>query len=389
MKRASGSIDRETLKCAIETSLKVQGFIVHNGRVFLPPDLTKDGFRQVHAAAVHRKLEHMRAGLERHEAQLLCWVAAGSEVKPEKIRPVLVEVKPRSEEELFFRYASAHWSVPVSSGYGRRLRFLVLDEQNSKVIGLFGLGDPVFSLAERDRWIGWDKETKRQRLRYVMDAFVLGAIPPYSLLLCGKLVAMLVASNEVREAFARKYAGRAAVISGTAHDGQLALITTTSALGRSSLYNRIRYRDRLLYWALGFTRGSGEFHFSNGLYAAISQYALEHCKPTAKHARWGSGFRNRREVVKKCLASLGLSTEWLYHGIRREIFAVPLAENACAFLRGDDETLMPYDQPAADLFAFFRERWLLPRAARDPRYLEFTPDQYRLWIGGEAVDSRG
>ena len=39
------------------------------------------------------------------------------------------------------------------------------------------------------------------RLRNVMDAFVLGAVPPYRELLCGKLVAMLAASDEVRDAF--------------------------------------------------------------------------------------------------------------------------------------------------------------------------------------------
>lgn len=61
----------------------------------------------------------------------------------------------------------------VSSGYGRHLRFLVVDEQNDKLIGVVGLGDPVFSLADRDRWIGWDTQGKTQGLHHVMDAFAL------------------------------------------------------------------------------------------------------------------------------------------------------------------------------------------------------------------------
>jgi hypothetical protein len=54
----------------------------------------------------------------------------------------------------------------------------VLDRQNDKLIGLFGLGDSVFSLKARDEWIGWNSETRETRLRHVMDAFVLGAVPP-------------------------------------------------------------------------------------------------------------------------------------------------------------------------------------------------------------------
>ena len=67
------------------------------------------------------------------------------------------------------------------------------------VIGLFGLTDPVFNLKSRDEWIGWDKDTKRLNLRNVMDAFIVGSIPPYSQLLCGKLICLLMTSSEVRE----------------------------------------------------------------------------------------------------------------------------------------------------------------------------------------------
>src|SRR5258706_5584492 len=160
-----------------------------------------------------------------------------------------------------------------------------------------------------------------------MDAFVLGAVPPYSKLLCGKLIAMLVTSTTVRNAFEKKYRGIRSIISDQTHDGRLALITTTSALGRSSVYNRLRFRSRQLYHSVGFTKGTGEFQFSNGLYGAMSQIATQNCEASFRKERCGSGFRNRREVVKKALAELGLSTQWINHGIKREIFTVPLAKN--------------------------------------------------------------
>jgi hypothetical protein len=376
------------LRERIIRSLRGQGFRIGNGTVLPPTELSKDRIRQLHETAVDYRIEQAVAGLGRKEKELLGRVAAGKDVVPPRIRPRLVEVLPDSDDELLFRYASLHWSIPVSSGYGRRLRFLVVDEHNGKLIGLIGLGDPVYSLAPRDRWVGWTPSDRRTRLSNVMDAFVLGAVPPYSFLLCGKLIAMLAASNTVRNAFKRKYAGARSLISRKVHDGRLALVTTTSALGRSSIYNRLRLGERLLYRSVGFTRGSGEFQFSNGLYGTIARFAQEHCEPTAKQGRWGTGFRSRREVVKKCLPALGLPSDWLYHGIEREVFVIPLAANSREFLRGEHSRLMWYDHTESRIFEYFRERWLMPRSERDERYKLWHPDEWRLWCGEGANQRR-
>jgi hypothetical protein len=212
-----------------------------------------------------------------------------------------------------------------------------------------------------------------------MDAFVLGAMPPYSSLLGGKLVAMLATSNEVRTAFQRKYSGHHTRIADRVLPGHLALITTTSALGRSSIYNRLKIQDELLFESIGFTRGSGDFHFSNGLYEAIAEFARRRELTTSKRAEWGGGFRNKREVLKKSLIQLGISSEWVYHGVRREIFVAPIASNAREYLRGDHKRLRPMDRPVEELFKYFRERWLLPRAERDVRYKHFASNSLRLW----------
>ena len=367
------------LKRLLLRSLKEQGFRVDGSRLLPPADLRKDSLRQLHQTAVAHKVERSKPGLFRYQDELQQYIASGSDVVPEKIRPILVEVQGDSKEELLFRYATLHWSIPVSSGYGRRLRFLVIDEHNEKLIGVLGLGDPIFNLGMRDLWIGWNKEDRRERLHQVVDAFVLGAVPPYSSLLFGKLVALLSASNQVREAFHRKYAGRSSVIRGRPLSSQLVAITTTSAMGRSSIYNRLKFRDRTVFQSVGFTQGSGEFHFANGLYAALSDFADRHCDATAKHDLWGTGFRNRREIVKKSLPKLGLSSEWLYHGVEREIFVIPLAENTRQVLRGEDSQPVWHDQTADDLYKWFRERWLVRRVQWDQRYLDFDADSYRIW----------
>ena len=373
-------VTADELREEIIESLLHQGFVIQNGEVSLPGDTDKDRLRQLHRVAVEEKLRKARPGLRSHEERLLRWIANGTEVNPYEIRPKLVEVLPRSEEELLFRYAYNHWSIPVSPGYGRRLRFLVIDQNNSKLIGIIGLGDPVFSLKPRDIWIGWSREDRRKRLNHVIDAFVLGAVEPYSQLLFGKLMAMFAVSRDVTDRFAAKYAGRETLILERETSGEVAIVTTLSALGRSSVYSRLRGRQgNWLMSSVGMTRGSGEFHFSNGIYAKLIDYAKEHCKPTAKNGRWGSGFRNRREVVKKVLSGIGLSSEWLYHGVRREVFVGACASNTKRFLRGEDADLKPLDRHASDLFEWFRERWLLPRAKRRPGYRCFQRASYALW----------
>lgn len=371
--------DSADLRDQIIRSLQAQGFRVCNGAILPPEELSKERIRELHETAVKHRIERARDGLFRAEKDLLRYIASGHEIDPSRMSPRMVEVLPQPKEELLFRYVSLHWSIPVSSGYGRRLRFLVIDDSNGKLVGLIGLGDPIYSLAPRDEWVGWTPADRKKRLAHVMDAFVLGAVPPYSFLLCGKLVAMLAASDTVRRTFKRKYEGARSVIKQKVHDGRLALITTASALGRSSVYNRLRFEKRLLYQSVGFTKGSGEFHFSNGLYGAITEFAEKHCEPTAKQESWGTGFRNRREVIQKCLQALGLSGDWVYHGIEREVFVVQLAPNAREFLQGQDTRMLWYHQSESEMFEYFRDRWMLPRASRDERFRSWSRDEWVIW----------
>jgi hypothetical protein len=367
------------LRREIRAALKAQGFELRSGLIVPPPIDDKQAVRALHASAVAHRRQRAAERLRRREPALISRLAGNDELDIEAMDPELMEVAPRSDDELLFRWAAQHWSIPVSSGYGRRLRYLVSDRANGKLIGLIGLGDPVFALAARDDWVGWSIPTRSQKLHHVADAFVLGAVPPYNAVLAGKLVAMLAASNEVRAAWRAKYGGKTSLIAEADRDGRLAMITTTSALGRSAIYNRLRLGpDQLLFQRVGETRGSGEFHFSDGLHRTITDFALEFCQPTAKDQRWGTGFRNRREVVKKALPALGFSDRLLYHGVRREMYVCPLAQNTRRFLRGEDTGLKELDQPAAHIADWFRWRWMRPRTQRQA-LPTWDPKMWRLY----------
>lgn len=374
--------ERDNLREKVLDSLKNQGFLLSPGGIKLPDQADKDKLRGIHQLAVQHRREQ-GSSLKSKEPQLIQHIASGCEVDPKKISPRLVKVSPDSWDELIFRYVALHWSIPVSAGYGRRIRFLVMDDQNNKVIGVIGIGDPVFSLRARDEWIGWDSSRRKSHLRHVLDAYVLGAVPPYADLLCGKLIAMLATSIEVRTAFEEKYSASTSLINGTTGSSALAVLTTTSALGRSSVYNRIRFRGRDVYRAVGFTNGSGEFHFSNGVYGEIRRFAETHCHPSAKHSSWGNGFRSKREVVRKVLSELGLPKSYHYHGVQRQVFVAPLASNWQSFLQGRAKTLKYYKQDARSLTAYFAKRWLIPRSQRLQSYKDFDSTSYLLWHDAE------
>ena len=367
------------MKKKLLLSFQQQGYIIDGNSISLPKNFTKEDLRKIQQQAVKRNVEKKAGGLRRFEERLIEYIANGTEVIPEMIEPKLVPVQSGTEQELLFRYASVHWSIPISSGYGRRMRFLLMDKSNGKLMGIFALGDPVFGMKQRDEWIGWDKEDRRQRLYHVMDAFVLGAVPPYSNLLCGKFVALSILSDEVRKNFRKKYEQNTTLISREIKKPILAMVTTTSALGRSSIYNRLKV-DGTTYWHnIGFTQGSGEFHFSNGIYEELRAFVSHHCDPTMRHKNWGSGFRNKREIVVRALQILDLPKALGNHGIKRQIFAAPLGNKTNEFLRGESKRVNFYGRPLNDLFEKFKYRWLLPRAQRMTDWKNFQKETYLIW----------
>ena len=192
---------RASLRSAIHKHLLSLGFSKNCDGYAVDDELTKQKIRDLHAVQRREVLAKNLPFIETHGPALTDHFATGGQVDPTLIDPELVEVRAESLESRLFRLACLLWSIPVSQGFGRRLRFLVRDRQNGCLIGLFALGDPVFNLSARDNWIGWTHEDRRERLVHVMDAYVVGAVPPYSQLMGGKLVAALMASTEVKQAY--------------------------------------------------------------------------------------------------------------------------------------------------------------------------------------------
>jgi hypothetical protein len=255
------------------------------------------------------------------------------------------------------------------------MRYLVWDDSNNKLIGLFALGDPVFNLKVRDDWIGWTVEERRQRLVDVLDAYVLGSVPPYNMLLGGKLVACLAGTAEMRQDFAAKYAKSKGLISKKRKRPSLCLVTTTSALGRSAVYNRLKLNGRQVFKSLGYTAGWGHFHIPDRLFASMREYLAVAKDAYANNHQYGDGPNWRLRAVRKVLSQVGMNPALLRHGIAREVFACTLAANALDVLKG--VTIEPdySDLPdVSTVSGWARDRWLVPRAERRPEFRAWRKD---------------
>lgn len=381
----------EVLRGQVIAELQDAGFVYQESDGLLAlPDTgmdPKELARQLHAEHLRGVLEKNARFIDQWEDKILDEFAHGSEVEPGKIAPRIVPVQTPREAALF-RFASLHWSVPVSVGYGRRTRFLVYDDHNDKLMGIFALGDPVFNLAVRDRLVGWSVADRRARLYNVFDAYVLGAMEPYRELIGGKMIAACAVANETAEALVAKYEGSTTVITKEKKDPRPVLITTTSSLGRSSTYNRITYGGRKLFAPIGYTEGFGHFHFSADLFDELLDFLRGEGFDVRGH-QYGDGPNWRIRTIRKGLEALGLDGDLLRHGIRRQVFIAPRAMGWRAFLRGETRYLRWFDLELNELSQHWRDRWAVPRAGRDARYashdrnsMRLTPRLERLGIDG-------
>lgn len=361
------------LKRSLRRQLKNLGFVCTN-KVWINPSANdKEGIRRLHIHQREQKFENEKDFFDRNASTLIKYFADGKDVEPKCVRPVLVPVQAGTVESDIFRFATLLWSVPVSAGYGRRLRFLVIDASNGSLIGLFALGDPVFNLAARDKWINWTASDRSARLTNVMDCFVLGAVPPYRELLGGKLVAALVRSQDVVLHFSNRYGNKPGIISQVNKRPSLALITTTSALGKSSLYNRIVLNGKRYFVDIGYTKGWGHFHISDEFCNQLRDYLRRRDHSYASRNRFGDGPNWKLRLIREGLELLGFDPNLLQHGIRRQVFCCELASNARDFLRGDTQFLNRYELPSAtEIASLALDRWIIPRAVRHPEFVERT-----------------
>lgn len=353
-------MDAVELKNLLLRRIQELGFQLTNEGTLSTCTIDKDAVRSLHQPATKVEVALHQKWLQKHLDRYHCFFADGSEVEPACVRPVLREVVDQDHANLF-RIARLLWSIPLSKGYGRRLRFLIFDGYNNKLIGLFALQSPPLSFPARDRLFRYPPGRKTELVNQTMDIQTLGAVPPYDRLLGAKLVAYAAASNEVRDAYQRKYTQRVTEMEQRILPPHLVALTTTSAFGRSSIYNRLKFHSLKIAESIGYTEGYGSFHLQE-LYPLFREFLEQ--QGVSTRGGFGVGPRRKWQTMVRALERLGFSAAMLHHGVKREAFLFRLIHNLEDYLEGRTTEPQYRDLPFAMLAEWWRERWLLPRAER-------------------------
>lgn len=374
------------LKRHLRRHLKALGFCKSEDGALTPPGTGKDVIRTIHGPQRDARIAENAAFAEARYPKLINYFASGADVDAAKISPVLQRISSDTWEGDLFRLASLTWSVPVSNGFGRRLRYLVWDEHNHKLMGIIAIGDPVFNLSVRDRLIDWDVAARGERLVNLMDAYVLGALPPYNALLGGKLVACLIRSRDIYDDFAKRYGKTTGIISQQEKKARLLAVTTSSSMGRSSVYNRLKLGGVEYFKPIGYTGGWGHFHIPDSLFDDLRDYVREIGHAYADLHQFGDGPNWRMRTTRVALKALGFNEDMLRHGIEREVFICQLADNAFKILqsgkgRPDLSSLLS----AQEVAHLATERWMLPRSERMPEYRQWRREDIAALLGKQPV----
>ena len=216
----------------------------------------------------------------------------------------------------------------------------------------------------------------------VVDVSICGAVDPYNELLGGKLVALLLASKEVRDHYSERYSGQVSVIASqmagraVSKPADLRVLTTTSLYGvGSSQYNRLVLRaadhpglvNDVRWDSIGKSKtgGFGTLHLGAETAQALRQMAQRRHDFRRVNNRFGEGTSPRLRQIREGLDALGVDSDTiLHHATPRLFYACELGAGSRTSLLGmGSENFEPAS--AAAIGAAWRRRWLAARATRD------------------------
>ena len=216
----------------------------------------------------------------------------------------------------------------------------------------------------------------------MMDISVCGSLAPYNVLLGGKLVSMLMASPEIRVAYASRYQAASLIASGMKGEAvlrrpDLVLLCTTGLFaGGSSQYNRVRIpkealqgsRSEVRYEKLEQETEYATFHISQATMEEMRLFAKQTFQTSRVNSIFGEGVNPKMRKIRESLAAIGFPPdEILKAGSPRAVYMVPLAQNYQALLLGQTdkpEYLLESETPTAGtkaISSYWRRRWLARR----------------------------
>lgn len=149
-------------------------------------------------------------------------------------------------------------------------------------------------------------------------------------------------------------------------------ISTTSAFGKSSIYNRLKIGEQKIAEKLGYTQGFGSFQISDELYKGLIEYLAAIGEDVSRS--YGDGPSRKMKLIRLACQKLGLSN-YTYHGIKREYYIFPFAKNVKQAISREEEPdwlNLSFNQ----LVEFWRRRWLEKRLQTNQEWTQFSKEDF-------------
>jgi hypothetical protein len=220
----------------------------------------------------------------------------------------------------------------------------------------------------------------------MMEIAVCGAVAPYTEILGGKLVSMLMVSPDVIAAYQQRYSDAVSIIASSMagravnRRPRLVLLSTTSLYGvASSQYNRVRIPAdevggtpglQLRYKDLEKTSGYGLYHISMQTVEAMEVLLARAQLGREVNSIFGEGVNPKLRKVRAALEAVGLPSDLLLqHSSPRIVYVVPVATNFREVLLGcaeEPDYILPQTSATTTAIAdYWRRRWLDNRIEDD------------------------
>lgn len=365
------TVDKDKLREKIVKALELQGFLL-NPHLRTKND-EKDTLRKIHLQKRREQLKIHKKFLIKNFDKIKEYTVSGKELDPKKINLELIEVPSESfYSKLFFWWNLTWWSIPYDKPIGRQMRFILWDKTHDSPFGLFYLQSPPLRSAVRDKFLGLNKKQVDYWINQSLYGQRIGALPPYNELLGGKMVCLSLTSTEVREAYAGKYENRKTILRERELPNRLLFISTTSAYGKSSVYERVKYKDEIVSQFIGYTSGTGTFHLPETLYKECLQYLKE--QGINARRGYGTGPSRKLTLITVAFRFLGIRN-LTHHNIRRGYYLFSNVKNLHEVIHDSQEPIW-YDRPFKDLANFWLERWCIPRSKRKIKWKNFDSKEY-------------
>ncbi len=345
-------------------------------------NLSKREIRKLYFPVRKKIMQRTTQSVNDWKELLAQYIADGNDVKPNQISPelVILERGKNSEMHRLYRSIKMTWNIPLSNGFGRRINGFFIDKSNDKVMGIFGLSDPVFNRWARDEYIGWNSNLRKRNLVNIMTTYILGAIPPYNYLLIGKFIAMAVACSEIVDEFSKRYFNTTGIISKEKKNAQLVALTNITGYGKSPMMERIKTPP----WKyLNDTSSVGTSFMSDGIFDLAKEIVKSEAPEDFGKYKYGNGPNWKLRILKKAARISGFNEKIIEFGNPKGVYFAPIAKNWREVLMSETFVKAEYPEKMSfqDLWNGFRSK-VVNRSKRKEAeaWKSFDPRTLIEWI---------